>query len=136
MKQTVETSTLYKAWPEKAAHDIESIRHAIYVKDFAQLGSTAESNALAMHATMLDAQPALLYWLPETVAVFQKIWRLRRDGVILYFTIDAGPNVKVLFEEKNESGVRHEFAGAEIVKPFNHINHFLESTSAAQRAEQ
>ncbi|MBN1560392.1 diphosphomevalonate decarboxylase [candidate division KSB1 bacterium] len=118
MRRTVETSALYAAWPEKATRDIESIRHAIWGKDFAELGGTAESNALAMHATMLDSRPALLYWLPETVAAFHKIWRLRQDGIQLYFTIDAGPNVKILFEEKNEHIVRGEFDDAEIVRPF------------------
>jgi diphosphomevalonate decarboxylase len=118
MKKTVETSTLYKAWPEKAKRDIELIHQAIQQKDFQQLGATAESNALAMHATMIDTQPSVLYWLPETVATFHKIWQLRQDGVHLYFTIDAGPNVKILFLEKDEAIVKEEFS-AEIIKPFD-----------------
>jgi diphosphomevalonate decarboxylase len=119
MKKTVETSTLYKSWPEKANRDIELIREAIQHKNFAQLGSTAESNALAMHATMIDTQPSVLYWLPETVATFHKIWQLRRDGLQLFFTIDAGPNVKILFQEKSEAVVKEKFSGADIIKPFS-----------------
>ncbi len=118
MKKTVETSTLYKSWPEKAARDIERIRDAIYRKDFEQLGATAESNALAMHATMIDTQPSVLYWLPETVATFHKIWQLRSDGLPLYFTIDAGPNVKILFQAMHQSTVLHTFSDAEIIHPF------------------
>ena len=119
MKRTVETSTLYKSWPEKAARDIEHIRAAIQNKDFELLGGTAESNALAMHATMIDTQPSVLYWLPETVATFHKIWQLRQDGLALYFTIDAGPNVKVLFQSQDENIVQNEFKESEIIRPFS-----------------
>lgn len=119
MKKTVETSTLYKAWPEKAARDLEVIRKAIQQKNFEQLGLTAESNALAMHATMIETQPSVLYWLPETVATFHKIWHLRQDGLPLYFTIDAGPNVKILFQQKDEHVVQENFPGAEIITPFH-----------------
>ena len=119
MKKTVETSTLYQSWPQKAAQDIDVIRHAIYHKDFELLGATAESNALAMHATMIDTQPSVLYWLPETVAVFHKIWRLRRNGLFLYFTVDAGPNVKILFLESDTTRITSEFKRAEIIKPFD-----------------
>ena len=118
MKRTVETSALYKSWPEKAEHDLQLIRDAIYKKNFAQLGATAESNALAMHATMIDTQPPVLYWLPGTVAAFHKIWRLRQQGLDIYFTIDAGPNVKVFFQEKDQGMVRDAFEGAEIIVPF------------------
>ncbi len=118
MKKTVETSTLYRSWPDKAARDMELIRQAIQQKDFEQLGATAESNALAMHATMIDTQPPVLYWLPETVATFHHIWRLRRDGVPLYFTIDAGPNVKILFLQKDEAMVKAEFPEADLIRPF------------------
>jgi diphosphomevalonate decarboxylase len=38
----------------------------------------------------------LLYWTPATVAVMQRVWRLRQDGIEAFFTIDAGPQVKIL----------------------------------------
>jgi diphosphomevalonate decarboxylase len=118
MNRTVETSALYKSWPQQAERDFKMIREAIADQDFSKLGAVAESNALAMHATMVAADPPLLYWLPETVELFRKIWDLRSDGLPVYFTIDAGPNVKVLFEEKHESSVRDFFPDAKIVIPF------------------
>ncbi len=118
MKQTVATSTLYKSWPEKAQRDLALLQKALNTKDFELLGRTAESNALAMHATMIDTQPPVLYWLPDTVRTFEQIWHLRNLGHDLYFTIDAGPNVKILFLKSEIELVTAVFPNCEIVAPF------------------
>ena len=60
------------------------------------MGSIAESNGLKMHATMLGAKPPLSYWEPESVKVMQIVRELRAEGISCYFTMDAGPNVKIL----------------------------------------
>ena len=41
------------------------IEAAVVDKDFERLGELAEANALAMHATMLAARPALSYLSPK-----------------------------------------------------------------------
>ena len=118
MKRTRTTSALYEAWPVKATHDLILMKEALANKDFATVGSTAESNALSMHATSLGAWPPILFWLPETVALMRKIWHVREEGLPVYFTMDAGPNVKLLFLDDHEESVRASFDGIEIVKPF------------------
>ncbi len=118
MNQTVETSHLYESWPKQAADDLDKIEYAIREKDFELLGKTAEQNACSMHATMLSGFPPLIYWLPETVATIHKIHQLRSEGLPIYFTIDAGPNVKILFEESVEEVVKNQFSGIKIIKPF------------------
>ena len=119
MNRTVHTSSLYNSWPDQAQKDLATLRRAVADQDFASLGATAECNALAMHATMLAAQPPLLYWLPQTVALFHKIRHLRQQGLPLYFTIDAGPNVKLLFEQDSLNDVGSQFPEAKIVAPFH-----------------
>jgi diphosphomevalonate decarboxylase len=109
MLRTVETSPLYAAWPNKVAADMQALHEAIEKKDFEQLGATAESNAITMHATMMAALPAVVYWLPESVATMHKVWQLRRDGLPVYLTMDAGPNVKLLFQEQDTSRVQEHF---------------------------
>lgn len=118
MNRTVATSELYKSWPRQAADDLSTIRAAIEARDFPMLGKTAERNALAMHATMLAAWPPLLYLQPETVEQIHKVQRIRADGVEVYLTIDAGPNIKLLFLKENEVAVRNAFAGLKVVHPF------------------
>lgn len=96
MNATTRTSILYEAWPKQVATDLSLMRSALQTKDFQLLGQTAERNALAMHATMLASTPAVCYFLPETLRVMQQVWQLRQAGVMVYFTEDAGPNLKLL----------------------------------------
>jgi diphosphomevalonate decarboxylase len=118
MKRTRETSVLYAAWPAQVEGDLRNLKEAIRDHDFERLGRTAEANALAMHATMISSWPPVLYWLPESVEAMRKIWALREGGLALYFTMDAGPNLKLLFQASDEARVAAEFPGLEVVAPF------------------
>ena len=118
MKQTVDTSCYYKSWVGKAVVDIKVLEKAIIDHDFEALGETAEANALAMHASMLAAWPPVLYWQSKTVAMIQKIWHVRKEGLAVYFTQDAGPNLKLLFLQKDEEEIKRLFPEVEIITPF------------------
>ncbi|WP_178863786.1 diphosphomevalonate decarboxylase [Thiomicrorhabdus cannonii] len=118
MQQTVETCALYQAWPQKAEADMKTIHQAIVTRDFSQLGATAEHNALTMHATMIATWPPILYWQPESVAAMHKVWELRRQGIEVYFTMDAGPNLKLLFLEKQKPAILRAFEGMQVIQPF------------------
>lgn len=115
MERTVATSPLYKAWPQQVAQDMEKMLKAIKEKDFELLGSTAEANALAMHECMKASDPPLIYFEPETIAIINKVQKLRQDGLQLYLTIDAGPNVKLLFQEKDTETIKNEFPDMRVV---------------------
>lgn len=114
MKQTRATSLFYKCWPEKAQRDLMALKKAIKIRDFSQLGSISESNAFAMKALMLTTEPPILYWQPETLNAIRKVSDLRKQGIEVYCTIDAGPNLILLFEEKNKRRVEQLFIGIEI----------------------
>jgi diphosphomevalonate decarboxylase len=110
MQRTVETSELYQSWPHKVEHDLIKLKKAIQEKDFDLLGKTAESNALAMHATMLSAWPPVSYYLPETINAMHRVWQARADGVPVYFTQDAGPNLKLLYLHHDREKVERWFS--------------------------
>lgn len=119
MRRTRATSELYGSWPLQCASDLVALRTAIRDRDFTALGQAAETNALAMHATMMAARPPVFYWLPESVRVMREVWAAREDGVPVHFTMDAGPNVKLLFEENAEVDVQRRFPAARVLKPFD-----------------
>ncbi len=121
MQRSVDTSILYGNWPRKVARDMVTLRQAIEIKNFSLLGGVAESNALTMHATMLSSWPPVCYFLPETIAAMQQIWQLRQEGFEIYFTQDAGPNLKLLFLEKNIEKVREIFPHVEVIHLFSLI---------------
>ena len=118
MNHTTATSPLYATWPQTAAADLAAIEAAIHACDFSALGSVAEANALAMHATMLAARPALCYLQPQTLTTLHRLWQARADGLDIYATIDAGPNVKILCRARDEAAVRDAFPQALWVNPF------------------
>ncbi len=118
MNRTVDTSILYNAWPEQVQTDMQQIRDAIDRRDLQKLGEAAERNALAMHATMLAATPPLLYWKEQTVRTIQHVWELRQSGTCIFLTMDAGPNVKLIFDQAGEDVVREHFPDVDIVAPF------------------
>lgn len=118
MRRSVETCEFYREWPDRVAKDLVALKAAIAEKNFAALGEVAEANALAMHALMMATRPPIVYALPETMAAMRKIWTARQAGLPLWFTMDAGPNVKLLFEAKDEPAVRALFPGVEVVAPF------------------
>ena len=49
-----------------------------------------------MHAVMMTSRPALYYWTSATVEVIQAVQGWRTEGTLVYFTIDAGPNVHLI----------------------------------------
>lgn len=118
MQQTLETSVFYDHWLIKAASDLGKIKQAIKAQHFTDFGQIAESNALAMHATTLTAWPPICFSLPSTVACMQKIWQLRQQGLAVYFTQDAGPNLQLLFLKKDELEIQNLFPDLQIIKPF------------------
>ncbi len=118
MQNTVETCALYQAWPQQANKDVQTVIRAISDKDFSLLGKTAEHNALSMHATMIATWPPILYWQPESVAAMHKVWQLREQGIEVYFTMDAGPNLKLLFLEKEKPAIEQAFSEIKILTPF------------------
>lgn len=96
MNHTMQTSPFYPAWVDSVGHDLGVAREAIAARDFDALAVIAEHSALKMHASMLAARPGLMYWNPATLACLHAVRALRSEGAGVFFTIDAGPQVKAI----------------------------------------
>jgi len=96
MERTARTSPYYASWIASVAPDLAEARAAIAVRDLPRLGAVAERSALRMHACALAAEPGILYWTPATLAAITAVKALRATSIAAFFTIDAGPHVKVL----------------------------------------
>lgn len=107
MRHTVRTSPFYKSWVESAEEDIGQARLAIKNKDLEKLGIITERNGLMMHATMLGAKPPFSYWEPDTILATQIVRDLRKEGILCYFTMDAGPNVKILCKLSDSQKIKN-----------------------------
>jgi diphosphomevalonate decarboxylase len=96
MEISRETSPFYSSWVEQQDHDLAIARTAIVQRDFAQLGMVAEHNCLKMHSVMWASRPPMVYWNSATMRCMQTVRRLQAEGCNVFFTIDAGPQVKAV----------------------------------------
>lgn len=109
MRRTVETSHFYQGWLDSVETDLMELKQAIAEKSFQKMGEIMERNGLKMHGTTLAANPPFTYWSPDSLKAMQAVRELRASGIPCYFTMDAGPNVKVLVEKKNQTAVQAKF---------------------------
>src|SRR5262249_60270249 len=58
-----------------------------------------------MRGAGLRARPPLVYWPGAMLDCIHRVWALRQEGVAAFFTIDAGPQVKVLCAPADEDRV-------------------------------
>ena len=119
MDRCAATSPLFASWPESAsAHRLELLK-ALEEKNFTAFGQVAEKNAELMHRTIQASIPSINYSLTETQKAKEKIISMRNSGTEIYFTQDAGPNLKAIFLKKNIAQVESLFPGIILVKPFD-----------------
>jgi diphosphomevalonate decarboxylase len=105
MTRSATSSPYYAAWVAGQAADLEAARTAIRARDFTALAELAEHNCLKMHAAALSTRPPLVYWNGATVECLHAVQRLRAQGTPVFFTIDAGPQVKAVCEPAARSQV-------------------------------
>lgn len=96
MNRTADTSPYQQAWIDTQEADLAEARAAIAARDFERLATISEYSCLKMHALALAAKPGLLYWNAATVAAMHVVRGLRAKGVPVFFTIDAGPQLKAV----------------------------------------
>lgn len=74
--------------------------------DIHGFGKIAESEALTLHALMMTSSPPFVLMEPESLAIIQHIQNFRAaTGLPLYFTLDAGPNIHLLYPEEVSTAV-------------------------------
>lgn len=80
---------------------LSQLRGALASRDFPRFGAALEAEALSLHAIALTGRPAALYWTPGTVALLMQAQAWRAEGLPVWFTLDAGPNVHLICEGKD-----------------------------------
>ena len=96
MIRSAATSPFYSEWVAQQADDLAAARQAVAARDFGALGEIAEHNCLKMHSVMWSSRPPIVYWNSATLACMETVRSLRADGQNVFFTIDAGPQVKAV----------------------------------------
>ena len=104
------TSPFYAEWVHGHDADLDAAMEHLRRRDFAALAELAEHNCLKMHSVMMTTRPPLLYWTPATLECMQRVQVLRRSGVPVFFTVDAGPQLKAVCAPGASGAVRQALA--------------------------
>ncbi|NJB87805.1 diphosphomevalonate decarboxylase [Lewinella marina] len=68
--------------------------------DTERFGQLLESEALTLHALMMSSQPSYTLIEPNTLKVITTLQQFRREtGHPVHFTLDAGPNVHLMYPD-------------------------------------
>ncbi|MBT8492404.1 MAG: diphosphomevalonate decarboxylase, partial [Deltaproteobacteria bacterium] len=116
MDHCAATSPLYPGWLGTVDHDLRAAEDAIVRRHLPDLGAVMERSALTMHASMWAARPAIRYFKPVTLALMDAIESVRDDGTLAFYTMDAGPHVKVLTTADHADQVQRALAAIDGVR--------------------
>lgn len=113
MEISRKTSPFYSSWIERQNEDLAAARGAIINQDFQQLAAVAEHNCLKMHSMMWASRPPTVFWNSATMNCLQTVRKLQQAGVAVFFTIDAGPQVKAVCLPEHTQDVRESLASTD-----------------------
>lgn len=93
---------------QQANQHILEILDAMKSGDMEKWGNIVEKEALTLHALMMASEPPYILLHPNTLVVINKIREFReKNNVAVYFTLDAGPNVHILYPDNVKDKVIH-----------------------------
>lgn len=86
---------------QQGVMNTERVFYLLQEGDFDTFGLLAEQEALALHAMMLTSNPGYVLMKQGTVELIEKIRAYRNEThTPVYFTLDAGPNIHLLYPSK------------------------------------
>lgn len=72
-----------------------------------EFGKLVENEALMLHSMMMTSNPSYILFKPNTIAAIESIWDYRNsENVPVFFTLDAGANVHLIYPVEYETKVR------------------------------
>lgn len=106
MIRSAKTSPFYASWVQQQPADLATARYAVINRDFEKLAAVSEHNCLKMHSVMWVTQPPIFYWNSATLFCMEAIRQLQKEGHAVFFTIDAGPQLKAVCLPQEAATVR------------------------------
>ena len=92
----------------QANENIMNLLGALKSGDLETFMNITESEALQLHALMMCSNPSFILMKPYTLRIIEEVRRFRNETQIpLCFTLDAGPNVHLLYPESEADKVEN-----------------------------
>lgn len=100
---------------QQANNNIEGLLRVMQTDDRPRFLEIVESEALSLHALMMSSTPSFVLLKPESLQIIEKIRSFREEtGLPVGFTIDAGPNIHLLYWDEHRNAV-HTFIQNELL---------------------
>lgn len=109
---------------QQARQRLHYLLGALKAGDLEAFGKIAESEALTLHALMMSSTPPYLLMQPNSLKIIELIQEYRKEtGQPVYFSLDAGPNIHLLYPES----IMHEVRAfvEEQLAPFCEEHYYL-----------
>ncbi|MCQ4034206.1 diphosphomevalonate decarboxylase [Kaistella montana] len=102
---------------QEAHENFKTLKGILKNGDLEAFIKLVEHEALTLHAMMMMSEPAFILMKTGTLQVINKIWEFRKENNLpLFFTLDAGANVHLLFPENTDSEKIQEFIVKELLQ--------------------
>ena len=110
MEISKRTSPLYQDWLDTNEKHISLALDAIKEKNMSRLEKVTEENCNFMHEVMKTSKPSIIYMNDVTHSCIAEIENLRASGHKLFYTIDAGPQIKIICDPKSTNTIKDTIA--------------------------
>lgn len=102
---------------QEARENFEPMKEILAAGDIKSFIKLVEHEALTLHAMMMMSDPAFILMKSGTLEVINKVWNFREEtGFPLFFTLDAGANVHLLFPNDGSEGKIKSFIESELLQ--------------------
>lgn len=102
---------------QEARENFGPMKEILASGDMASFIKLVEHEALTLHAMMMMSDPAFILMQTGTLEVINKIWKFRKEAALpLFFTLDAGANVHLLFPDDGSEEQVKAFIEAELLQ--------------------
>jgi len=93
---------------EQAGKNLRNLLHALKTGEETLFAEIVENEALTLHGLMMTSNPGFALMKPATLAMIEKIRDFRQStGTNVCFTLDAGPNIHLIYFDRDKAVVRN-----------------------------
>ena len=115
---------------QQAHENLEKLLVALAEGDLATFGTIVEEEALQLHALMMCSKPSYILMEGHSIELIKRVraWR-KETGKQLYFSLDAGPNLHLLYPDAIKAAVKAFIEGD--LLPFCEEGQYLQDVVGA-----
>jgi diphosphomevalonate decarboxylase len=92
---------------DQARTNIQETLKALQSGDFETLAEISENEALTLHSLIMSSPGGAILLEPNSLLVVKRVQEIRKQGLPVFFTFDAGPNVHLLYPDENSKEVEN-----------------------------